>query len=163
MSQKAKEIANEIWESESRIFILYGSNDSEKRAIVKAYDTDFAGIVELPISLVRKRRIFESEEEEESEDDTENYLNTITAMMLYHKNYVIYENDLTQFCPIYTKGVINGDLFLQAETFIGIERSCPIHRNLIIVTNDDPHNSIFDDDYHCCLRMICKFIQVDKE
>ena len=128
-------ICNEIWLFDSpHIFILYG--EKKKLSILEMFNSDYKHITEFPLKLLKS---------DEDTDDTEDYLNTITVNLLISEYFFIQTNDFNNLSGGKIKELVHGEIFSQAEMFLGMK---PIFgkRTLLILTEVDPINTIFNSD-----------------
>lgn len=112
-----------FYDEDHTIFI---TNNSE---VVKILDRDYTNVTRIPTYFLTK--------------PIRNYIDVITVKMLASDMFVIYIDQLNNLRSSNIKEFVSDDFFHIYRSILNI--NITKRNKLIIVTNDDPANSIFTD------------------
>tara|TARA_R110001599_G_scaffold96905_4_gene250217 strand:- start:323 stop:907 length:585 start_codon:yes stop_codon:yes gene_type:complete len=136
-------ICNEIWNSETMIFILYGNSYEKGKKIVDLFNLEFGYMNEFPLPFLEQGHIGGGY-----------YRRTMNVDLMMSDHFFIRKNNLDNLDGGKIKELVHGDIFTLADRMLGITRNSR-RRKLLILTQKDPSNTIFNTEAGLRARTKC--------
>ncbi len=135
----------EIINSKNMIFIIHGTDNNRKKSLREVLE-EYIQIITIPPIFIKNTFEFE--------DGIDN----ITFRMIISDYFIVELNELDDLSGGNIKKFVSGEFFHRFERILNGNRVCN-KRKLVIITNSDPHNSIFTSD--AGLNAKCEFISMN--